>query len=97
MANLSCPTCKGRLIANPLGRWFAKFKCAHCGAQLQFSPVTNALGMAGFMLFIVTIMFLIVHGYDKIGGQLILIGVGGWLVLLFLSYWLRGVVKDEPK
>jgi len=97
MGNLSCPKCKGALIANPLGKWFAKFKCGHCGAQLQFSPATNVLGMAGSILFVITIGFLVVHGYDKIGGRFTLLGIGGWLILLLLSYWLRGVVKDELK
>jgi len=97
MGKLTCPNCNGRLIANPVGRWYAKFKCAHCGAPLQFSSLTNVLGMTGSVLFTITIVILIVHGYDKIGGRLLLLGVGGWLILLFLSYSLRGVVRDEKK
>ncbi|MES2353722.1 MAG: hypothetical protein V4568_04810 [Pseudomonadota bacterium] len=64
---------------------------------MQFSPATNVFGMAGSILFVLTIGLLVVHGYDKMGGRFTLIGVGGWFILLFLSYWLRGVVKDELK
>jgi hypothetical protein len=95
MGNLTCPKCKGRLLANPLGRWFAKFRCGHCSTLLQFDRRTNMLGMLGSISFAVIIAAIVVHGYAAIGGRNLFIAVGAWLTLMFLSYWLRGVVQDN--
>ena len=95
MANLTCPKCQGRLKANPIGHWFAKFRCAHCNAKLQFDQKTNLLGFSASILFAITVMMLFIHGYDRIGPKLIMVVILGWFLLMFLSYWLRDVQEER--
>lgn len=87
-----CPQCAGKLKVNPIGRWFAKFKCGHCDAPLQFSLLTNALGIAAAALFALGGGYLTLHGYDDLAQRVLPYAVWAWLVLLFMSYEMRGVV-----
>jgi hypothetical protein len=89
---LLCPHCNGAVQANPLGRWFARFQCPHCKRPLQWSALTNALGIGGSMLFFVA-------AYAAVMGvapwtRVLAMGAGVlWAVALGLSYALRRVVK----
>ena len=96
MSSVVCPACQGRLKVSPLGRWYAKFKCGHCGAPLQFDRLTNVLGVSGAVLFAVVIAFLAVHGYDALGRKILAIAGCVWLALMFLSYQFRRVIHDKP-
>ena len=92
MPSLICPHCKGRVSANPLGRWFAKFQCPHCSKPLRFDGKTNALGVVGSACFMAAgVTFIMAHGplaTPVLSGLL-----AGWIVLTGLSYALRGIEK----
>jgi DNA-directed RNA polymerase subunit RPC12/RpoP len=95
--SVSCPRCGGKLNVNPLGRWFAKFKCGHCGTPLQFDLLTNALGVTAAALFGVGGIYLALLGYDELAQRFLPYAVWGWLVLLLLSYDVRRVVIDTKR
>ena len=95
--SVTCPQCHGKLKVNPFGRWFAKFKCGHCGAALQFNFLTNALGITAAALFAIGGMYLALRGYDDFAKRYIPYAIWAWLVLLYMSYELRRVVPDTKK
>jgi hypothetical protein len=78
--------------ANPLGRWYARFQCPHCRRLLQWSTLTNTLGIGGSLLFFVA-AYAAVMGREPwttfmaVGAALL------WLLALALSYALRRIVK----
>ncbi len=87
-ARLQCPQCTQPVAANPLGKWFSKFACPHCGANLQFDAVTNLLGAAGFAAFFVMVNALLMDW-----GREAAIPAGiAWVLLVGASYGLRRVV-----
>ena len=93
--SVTCPHCHGKLKVNPFGKWFAKFKCGHCGAPLQFDLLTNALGIAAAALFAIGGMYLALRGYDGLAQRILPYATGAWLVLLLLSYQVRRVVPGK--
>jgi hypothetical protein len=95
--SVTCPQCRGKLKVNPFGRWFAKFKCGHCGAALRFNLLTNALGITAAALFAIGGMYLALRGYDELAQRVLPYAVWAWLVLLYMSYEVRGVVADTKQ
>lgn len=95
--SVTCPQCGGKLKVNPFGRWFAKFKCGHCGTPLQFDLLTNALGITAAALFGVGGMYLALRGYDELAQRLLPYAILAWLALLLLSYEVRRVVTDTKR
>jgi hypothetical protein len=93
--SVTCPQCHGKLKVNPFGRWFARFKCGHCGAPLKFDFLTNALGITAAALFGIGTMYLALRGYDELAQRFLPYGIWTWLVLLLLSYEVRHVVTDS--
>ena len=92
MPSLTCPHCGGRVIANPLGRWHAKFTCPHCRKALRFNGNTNFLGVLGSAFFIAGgVCFIMARPpYDT---YLVAGAAVAWVVLTGLSYALRGIEK----
>jgi hypothetical protein len=95
--SVTCPQCRGNLKVNPFGRWFAKFKCGHCGAPLKFDLMTNALGITAAALFGVGGMYLALRGYDELAQRFLPYAIWAWLVLLLLSYEVRRVLADTGR
>ena len=92
--SVTCPACHGKLGVNPVGKWFAKFKCGHCGVPLQFNLLTNALGISAAAVFAIGGMYLALRGYDEMARRVLPYMVWAWVVLLLMSYQFRGVVAD---
>ena len=92
MSSLNCPHCEGRVAANPVGRWYAKFRCPHCNKPLQFDRRTNLLGAIASGFFVAAGIALIM-GKPPLGTFLAAAGAGIWVVLVALSYFLRGIDK----
>lgn len=90
MSRLTCPSCGGAVTANPLGRWFSTFQCPHCAKALRFDGRTNALGVVGSLCFVAAC-----SGFSVASGPqataVIAVLLAAWIVLLGLSYTLRGV------
>lgn len=94
MPSLKCPHCSGPVTANPIARWYSKFRCPHCAKPLQFDRKTNYLGVAGSVFFIAAgVAF--VMAKPPIGTIIVAVGVGMWLILSALSYLLRGIEKGS--
>ena len=83
---LACPHCQGPVAANPVGRWFQKFQCPHCKKPLQFTALTNYLGIAGWAFFVA---MMAVPPTPWLAAAL----GGAWATMLFLSWRLRGIAK----
>ena len=92
MTRLLCPHCSRPVKANPLGRWYARFICPHCRGALQFDQKTNAIGVAGSVLFFV-MAFALVMGRGESAKLLAAVAGAFWVVSLGLSYALRRIVK----
>jgi transposase-like protein len=75
--------------ANPLGRWYQRFQCPHCRKALQFDRKTNLLGAFGAGCFVAAGAGLIMGGVPFA----IAVAVAAWVVLMGLSYALRGIEK----
>lgn len=91
---LKCPACAGPIAVNPLGRWFSRFKCPHCGARLRFERTTNMLGLLGGLAFVASGFAVAFRGAGVMEERSFQIGAGAWIVMLALSYVLRGVERD---
>ena len=90
MSRLTCPHCGGAVTANPLGRWFSTFQCPHCAKALRFDGRTNALGVVGSLCFMAAgASFGMAPGPETT--TVIAVLLAAWIVLLGLSYTLRGV------
>ena len=92
MPSLNCPHCNGRVSANPLGRWYSKFSCPHCGKALRFDAKTNLLGAIASACFVATGIALIMV-MPPHGTTVVAVGAAAWIVLMGLSYALRGIEK----
>ena len=92
MPSLKCPHCGRAVIANPLGRWYAKFTCPHCRRPLQFDAKTNLLGALGSACFVAAGVAFIM-GRPPNGAYVVAGAAAAWIVLTALSYALRGVEK----
>jgi hypothetical protein len=92
-----CPACQRRIAANPIGRWYQKFKCPHCGTPLRFTALTNVLGMAGSAAFMFAGIYFAMRGSSALAAPLFAAAVVAWLVLTTSSYLLRGVERDGPR
>jgi hypothetical protein len=92
---LHCPSCAGPIAVNPLGRWFARFNCPHCGARLRFDRTTNLLGAIGGAAFFISGFAVAVLGASVLEQPVFQAGVAAWIVMLGLSYALRGVQRDS--
>jgi hypothetical protein len=78
------------VTANPLGRWFSTFQCPHCAKALRFDGRTNALGVVGSLCFMAAgASFGMAPGSEAT--TVIAVLLAAWIVLLGLSYTLRGV------
>jgi hypothetical protein len=92
MSALKCPHCAAPVSANPIGRWFARFQCPHCAKVLRFDAKTNALGVAGSLCFLAgTVPFLMGDFPSRM--TVVAVAAAGWIVLVGLSYALRGLEK----
>lgn len=90
--SLLCPHCRGPVKANPIGRWFARFQCPHCRRTLQWSALTNALGIGGSLLFFIA-AYAAVMGREP-WTKIVAVGAAVlWVVAIFLSYALRRIAK----
>lgn len=89
---LRCPHCNGALKANPIGRWYARFQCPHCKRALQWSALTNILGIGGSLLFFIA-AYAAVMGREPWTRVMAAGAAVLWLAALGLSYALRKVVK----
>jgi hypothetical protein len=78
--------------ANPIGRWFAHFQCPHCKRFLQWSPMTNALGIGGSLLFFVA-AYAAVMGRVPWTRYMAIVAAILWLASIALSYALRRIRK----
>lgn len=83
------------IAANPIGRWYQKFKCPHCGVALTFNRHTNLLGVVGSIAFMFGAMFLAMRGMAALASPVFLGAVAGWIGLTGASYALRGVERDS--
>jgi len=92
MPRLACPHCQQPVAANPIGRWYAKFQCPHCRKTLRFTSVTNVLGIAGSAAFF-TMVWALVMGITPAARWVTVGAAGIWLLLMGLSYVVRGVEK----
>jgi hypothetical protein len=91
---LKCPACQGAIAVNPFGRWFSRFKCPHCGERLRFDRTTNMLGLLAGLAFVASGFSLAFRGAAIMEERSFQIGVGAWVVMLAMSYALRGVERD---
>ena len=89
-----CPACNGRIVANPIGRWYRKFKCPHCGARLRFTTHTNLLGVVGSIAFMFAAMYLAMRGTSALATPVFQGAAATWILLTTASYLLRGVERD---
>jgi len=89
-----CPACNGRIVANPIGRWYRKFKCPHCGARLRFTTHTNLLGVVGPIAFMFAAMYLAMRGTSALATPVFQGAAATWILLTTASYLLRGVERD---
>jgi hypothetical protein len=89
---LTCAHCGKPISANPIGRWFSRFQCPHCAQALQFDTRTNVLGAVGSAMFFIMAWSLLMGGGDDARNAAIVAGVL-WIVLMAVTYALRGVVK----
>jgi len=92
---LACPHCQHPVAANPLGRWFSRFQCPHCGKALQFDARTNVLGAVGSALFFIMAWALLMGGSDDAQHAAIVAGAL-WLAAMAASYALRRIEKGQP-
>jgi hypothetical protein len=92
MARLACPHCGKPVSANPIGRWYAKFQCPHCRGALRFTRATNLLGLASSAGFF-TMVWALVMGRAPVAHWAAAYAAAAWLVLMAVSYLLRGVEK----
>jgi len=92
-----CPACRGRIAANPIGRWYQKFKCPHCGVTLRFTALTNTLGVAGSAAFMFAGIHLAMRGVGALTTPLFATAAVAWLLLTASSYLLRAVERDGPR
>ncbi|MGZ5081046.1 MAG: hypothetical protein ACXWHZ_16830, partial [Usitatibacter sp.] len=81
MTKMLCPHCSRPVKANPLGRWYAKFICPHCRGALKFDAATNAIGVAGSLLFFV-MAFALVMGSGESARLLAAASGALWIVSL---------------
>jgi transposase-like protein len=89
---LACPHCKAPVKANPIGRWFARFQCPHCKRMLQWSSLTNTLGIGGSLLFFVA-AYAAVMGKQPWTQALAAGAAVLWVAAVGLSYALRRIEK----
>lgn len=92
MADLRCPHCSQSVAANPLGRWFSRFQCPHCGKALQFDTRTNVAGVAGSALFFIA-AWAVMGERSEQSSAVAWIAGALWLLAIGVSYFLRRVVK----
>jgi hypothetical protein len=78
--------------ANPIGRWFARFQCPHCKRLLQWSSLTNMLGIGGSLLFFVA-AYAAVMGREPWTTFLAVGAAVLWLFAIAMSYALRRIIK----
>jgi 4-hydroxybenzoate polyprenyltransferase len=78
--------------ANPIGRWFARFQCPHCKKFLQWSALTNTLGIGGSLLFFIA-AYAAVMGQQPWTRLFAAVAALFWVVALALSYALRRITK----
>ena len=89
---LNCPHCSQPVAANPIGRWFSRFLCPHCGKALQFDTRTNVLGAVASGLFFIMAWALLMGGGDDARNAAVVAGVL-WIVAMAASYAMRRIVK----
>ncbi len=89
---LLCPHCRGPVKANPIGRWLARFQCPHCKKFLQWSPLTNALGIGGSLLFFIA-AYAAVMGQQPWTKWFASAAAVLWVAAIALSYALRRITK----
>ncbi len=89
---LTCPHCSQPVAANPIGRWFSRFQCPHCGKGLQFDTRTNVLGAIGSALFFIMAWALLMGGSDDARNAAIVAGVL-WIATMAASYAMRRIEK----
>jgi len=92
-----CPACNKRIAANPIGRWYRKFKCPHCGAPLRFNGHTNLLGVVGSIAFMFGAMYLAMRGTSALATPIFQGAAATWIALTAASYLLRGVERDAGR
>jgi DNA-directed RNA polymerase subunit RPC12/RpoP len=92
-----CPACNKRIIANPIGRWYRKFQCPHCGARLRFTGHTNLMGVVGSIAFMFGAMYLAMQGTPALAAPVFQGAAATWILLTTASYLLRGVERDNGK
>ena len=93
MSQLSCPHCGGKLSANPIGHWWAKFKCGHCKKPLQFDRKTNLLGTVGSVCFLLAAYAFVAGIGGAYSSHIAAVAGALWIALTGLSYSLRGIDK----
>jgi len=93
---MHCPACGKRIAANPVGRWYRKFKCPHCGERLRFTAHTNLMGVAGSIAFMFGAMYLAMRGTSAASTPVFQGAAAAWILLTTASYLLRGVERDLP-
>ena len=89
---LTCPHCSRPVAANPLGRWFSRFQCPHCGKALQFDTRTNLIGAVASALFFIMAWALLMGGSDDAHHAALVAGAL-WIAAMALSYATRRIVK----
>ena len=89
---LTCPHCNHPVAANPLGRWFSRFQCPHCGKALRFDTRTNVLGALGSALFFIMAWALLMGDSDDAHHAAAVAGAL-WLAAMAASFALRRIAK----
>ena len=89
---LVCPHCRGPVKANPIGRWYARFQCPHCKGRLQWSWLTNTLGIAGSLAFLVA-AYAVAMGSEPWTRTLAMAAAAVWIGAVAASYALRRIEK----
>lgn len=91
-----CPACNRPVQANPLGRWFARFRCPHCGAALKFDDRTNTLGAIAALSFLAAGVYVSLRGQEAMREWPFIAAAVAWLAFMGASYALRAIARD-PK
>ena len=91
---LTCPHCSQPVAANPIGRWFSRFQCPHCGKALQFDTRTNVIGAVGSALFFIMAWALLTGGSEEAHRTAWFAGAL-WIAAMAASYAARRIEKAK--